>query len=175
MSEQPTVRLPLEDWNLPIRNVPEGGLEQDRRASEEELRALARDLDVLAVKELRAVYKVRPTGNGRYRLAGQLRATLEQACVVSLKPLVNTIEEPLQASYWPPSQIEENDTVDFQSDVEPEAIDDGRLPIGQTVFETFAAAIDPFPRDPEAELDWQPSAEEKSAASPFSALGKLKK
>lgn len=162
-------------WDLPVRDIPEAGLEQDRTATPEELAALARVLELLAVQSLRAVYTVRAAGSGRYSLKGRLSARIEQACVVSLKPLTNTIDEPLEASYWPEAQIEQDDTIDLDGELAPEPIQDGRLPIGQTVFETLAAAIDFFPRDPAAELNWQPTAEEKAASSPFSALGKLKK
>ncbi|MDX2202190.1 MAG: DUF177 domain-containing protein [Hyphomicrobiaceae bacterium] len=164
-------------WDEAVRDIPEGGIERDRAASPEELSALAGILEVLAVKALRAVYRIRPAGNGRYALSGRLEASLEQACVVSLEPLTRRIEQAFAAAFWPAEQMLDPDSgaVDLGDEPEPEPIEHGRLPVGRLVFETLAASFDPFPRADGAVLDWSPPPDEAERASPFAALAKLKK
>jgi len=54
----------------------------------------------------------------------------------------------------------------------------GQIAVGRVVFESLAAAIDPFPRKPGATLDLQqsPSADaaDDKPANPFAVLANLK-
>jgi uncharacterized metal-binding protein YceD (DUF177 family) len=164
-------------WDEAVRDIPEGGVQRDRTATEAERFALAGLLELVALPSLHATYRIRPAGNGRYVLKGKLEATVHQTCVVSLAPLTNEIRQELDGVFWPPEQISEapSGAVDVEEEPDPEPIENGRLPVGRLVFETLAAAIDPFPRAPDAVLDWTPKADEAPPPSPFAALAKLKK
>lgn len=178
MTEPATLDLPLGlSWNEPVRGIPDGGIEHQREASAEERTALSATLDLPGVLAFRAKYRVRPAGNGRYSIRGRIEAVVEQTCVVSLKPMTSTIAQDLEADFWPAAEIAapESGSIDIEEEFEPEPIEDGSLPIGRVIFETFASAIDPYPRAPDAALDWTPATESEAKVSPFAALAKLKK
>lgn len=164
-------------WNEPVREISERGLERDREATAEEKAALAAALDLVSVQSLRARYRIRPSAGGRYLLRGKLEATVEQTCVVSLATLTNKVSQELDVSFWPQADITPpaEGAVDLEDEAEPEPIEDGRLPVGRIIFETFAAAIDPFPRAPDAKLDWKTPEGDAPTPSPFAALARLKK
>lgn len=178
MTEPVAPDLPLgTSWNESVRDIPDGGIEREHEANTGERAALATALDLLSVSTFRTKYRVRAVGNGRYTLRGRLEATIEQTCVVSLKPMTSAIEQDLDATFWPATEIEapESGSIDIEDEAEPEPIEDGSLPIGRVIFETFASAVDPFPRAPDAALDWTPPPDAEAKISPFAALAKLKK
>ena len=61
---------------------------------------------------------------------------------------------------------------------DPEPIVAGQIDVGRVVFECLAAAIDPFPRKPDAALDRSTSAAADGGAgkpeSPFAVLANVK-
>lgn len=178
MTEPAAPGLPLgSSWNEPVRGIPDGGVERQHEASADERTALAEALDLPGVSAFRATYRVRPAGNGRYTLKGRLEALVEQTCVVSLKPMTGAVAQDLDATFWPAAEIAApaSGSIDIEEEAEPEPIEDGSLPVGRVIFETFASAIDPYPRAPDAALDWTPAAEGEARLSPFAALAKLKK
>lgn len=178
MTETPEGAPPLDaSWNEPVRNIPDAGLERTRGLSARETEALARELDLLSIPAFEATYRIRSSAQGRYLLKGRIRAVVEQTCGVSLKPLRNTIEQDLDIAFWPAADLTgpEGGAIDLGDEAEPEPIEDGVLPVARVVFEIFAAAIDPFPRAPDATLDWTPPADDDAKLSPFAALAKLKK
>jgi hypothetical protein len=178
MTETPEQALPLDaSWNEPVRNIPEGGLERTRGLTPQETEALIRELDLLSIPAFEASYRIRLSAQGRCLLKGRLRAVVEQTCVVSLKPMRSTIEQDLDIAFWPAADLNkpEGGAIDIEDEAEPEPIEDGVLPVARVVFETLASGIDPFPRAPDAKLDWTPPADADAKVSPFAALAKLKK
>lgn len=178
MTETPDEALPLDaTWNEPVRNIPDAGLERTRGLSAQETDALVRELDLLAIPAFEATYRIRASAQGRYLLKGRIRAVVEQTCVVSLKPMRSTIEQDLDIAFWPAADLTapEGGAIDIEDESEPEPIEDGVLPVARVVFETLASCVDPFPRSPDAKLDWTPPADADAKVSPFAALAKLKK
>ena len=110
-----------------------------------------------------------PTVGGRYRLTGPLRAEVSQACVVTLEPVDSTIEEASTSTFWPEEDMPapRGGELDIDEEPDPEPIVAGQIAVGRVVFECLAAAIDPFPRKPDATLDRRVAgAAERPAASP---------
>ena len=75
---------------------------------------------------------------GRFHVAGRVRARIGQTCVVTLDPIENDIDEPIDLIFAPPEQIPElADLVDeaAESDAEipdpPEPIVDGVIDLGR--------------------------------------------
>ena len=69
--------------------------------------------------------------------------------------------------------------VDLDEEPEPEPIVAGQIDVGRVVFECLAAAIDPFPRKPDATLDCAlvaaaPRAPAGKPESPFAVLANIK-
>jgi hypothetical protein len=65
--------------------------------------------------------------------------------------------------------------VALDAEPEPEPIVGGKIDAGRIVFESLAAAIDPYPRLPDAEFEGPLSAPEGGKPeSPFAVLASLK-
>jgi hypothetical protein len=166
-------------WDYAVRDVPASGITGAREASPDELAAIARALGLIACTSLRAHYAIQPIGE-RYRLSGRLHAEVTQACVVSLDPVAATLEESFEATFWPREAMPEPDSGELAIDdaPEPEPIVAGQIAVGRVVFESLAAALEPYPRKPGAVLDWQPplpaEADATTATSPFAVLANLR-
>jgi hypothetical protein len=167
-------------WDHRVQDIPESGLTVQRQATPEELAGIVRALDLVACDALSAEYAVKPTLDGRYSLSGRLRARVVQACVVTLEPVVGTIDEAFDVTFWPEERMPEpaGGAVDLDDEPEPEPIVAGQIMVGRVVFECLTAALDPFPRAPGAALDRHEAAPEGegagSPASPFAVLAKIR-
>jgi uncharacterized metal-binding protein YceD (DUF177 family) len=152
-------------------------------ATKAEMEEIARLLDLVALKRLVFAYRLDHRGAGRVRLEGQLQADVTQTCVVSLDPVEASLDVPIEVEFWPASLVEE-----FERRAEeagshglldwPETVVEDRIDLGPVIYETLATALDPYPRRPDASLDWsQASAEEtdKGGTGPFAALAALKR
>jgi uncharacterized metal-binding protein YceD (DUF177 family) len=160
----------------------EDGEEGFVEANDGERRAIARVLDLQALKSLTFAYRLRRHGGGRIGLEGRLRAAVTQTCVVSLEPVESDLDVPVDMEFWPPSLIDQLEREAADSDHAlrdwPEPILDGKIDLGPVVYETLATALDPYPRAEGASVDWQssePRAEGgEKADSPFAVLARLK-
>jgi uncharacterized metal-binding protein YceD (DUF177 family) len=167
-------------WSHLAQDIPQTGLSEVREATPDERARVSDALDLVACASLQAQYMITPTAGGCYRLAGRIRAQISQTCVVSLESVDSTIEESFEAVFWPQDRMPEPEKGELAIDDEPEreAIVAGQIAVGRVVFESLAAALDPFPRKPGAALDWQeaPSADSAGdkAANPFAVLANLK-
>jgi len=167
-------------WDHAVRDVPQSGITGTRDAGPDELAAVARALDLIACTSLRVEYAIHPMSGGRYRLAGQLHAVVSQACVVTLDPVEETLEENFEATFWPREAMPMPDSGELAIDdaPEPEPIVAGQIAVGRVVFESLAAALEPYPRKPDAVLDWQPplpaEVNPTGATGPFAVLATLK-
>jgi hypothetical protein len=168
------------NWDHAVHDIPESGLSTERRATPEELAAIARELELVACSSLTATYTIMPTGGGHYRLSGRLQASLEQACVVTLEPVAEAIDETFDVSFWPEADIPEpaSGEIDIDDEPEIEPIVAGQIQVGRVVSECLAGAIDPFPRKADAALERvaaspRGSIDDKSE-NPFAVLAKIK-
>lgn len=169
------------DWTLATTEIGERGRTGTRAATAAERAALAAALELLACDEFVTRYDIRALGGGRFRLEGGFEAKLTQACVVSLDPIAARLDERFVVELVPEGDFpetsggEEEQSVLEGEDLEP--IRHGTIPLGRIFFEQLSAAIDPYPRKPGAEFDWQDprAAAEKEKGGPFAALAKLKR
>jgi hypothetical protein len=164
-------------WDHLVEDIPATGLTVERTADVEERLAVAAALDLSDLSRLEARYQITPLSLGRYQLMGELQAVLEQTCVVTLEPVRSELAESYAATYWPPEAMPEpaKGQVAINGEPDPEAIVDGSIDVGRIVFESLAAAIDPFPRLPDAVFDGPLSTPEgDKPASPFAVLANLK-
>jgi uncharacterized metal-binding protein YceD (DUF177 family) len=147
--------------------------------------ALARQLRILGVLSLRADLKVAPEAQaGHYRVTGQFDAEVEQACVVSLEPVRQTVSEVILRRFGPEAVEvpgadlgeDEAEWLDPDADDPPDPVIGGGIDVGAVVAEELALGLDPYPRKPGAEVpdSYRQEAEEGSKISPFAALAKLK-
>jgi uncharacterized metal-binding protein YceD (DUF177 family) len=166
-------------WDYPTHDIPDSGFAAERDADADELKGVARALDLNSCNRLAAAFKIVRGSGERYVLSGSLQAEVGQTCVVTLEPIVSRVEEAFEAEFWPENELPEpaGGELDLAEQIVPEPFANGLIPVGRIVFETLAGAIDPFPRKPDATLDWQPSADAEARsgrANPFAVLAKLK-
>jgi uncharacterized metal-binding protein YceD (DUF177 family) len=165
---------PEQPWHVPVRldDVPETGLHFDLVADEQVRARLAALAGVLDMPRLEAAIDLVRHGNG-LRATGRVTATVGQTCVVTLEPTENQVDEFIDVIFAPPSTggLTDHD-VAFEADEPPEVLSDGTADIGAIAAEFLLLGIDPYPRKPGAEFTLPH--EESAAATPFSALAKLK-
>jgi uncharacterized metal-binding protein YceD (DUF177 family) len=145
-------------------------------ATAAECAALAARFGLVSLDSLTATLRVRRVrGGAAIRLAGQFTADLAQACVVTLEPVRQRIEETFEVLYSADPSIEES-AIGADSDMDwPEPLPEGMLDLGEAVAQQLSLALDPYPRAPGVELDSQWGGGTEAPARPFAGLGALRK
>jgi hypothetical protein len=166
----------LSNWVHNVTDIPVGGLDREREASESERALIADELKLLTLDRLLSRYRIKALGGGGYRLSGRVTAKVEQACVVTLDPVAGTIDQPFDVEFWPEvGQPDNDEDASVLAGPDVDLLERGVIPVGRIVFETLSASLDPYPRRPGAEFDWQDShQDEPKKSSPFAALSQLK-
>ena len=131
-----------------IGNGEEGAIQ----ASPAECHAIAQMLDLVAVERLDFTYLCRQAG-AQIALKGRPLPLIEE-----LNHQAEDKGHPLRE--W------------------PEPILEGKMDIGSVIYETFATALDPYPKRQGASLQWQESDaqsdDKEKPEGPFAALAQLK-
>jgi uncharacterized metal-binding protein YceD (DUF177 family) len=158
-----------------IDQLPARGHDLEIAASAAERAALARRFAILGIDRLDAKLRLKPIGRGPLvRLSGTVSAEVVQACVVSLEPVRQSVDEAFEMTFGPDVDNGGEAEIDLDLDAEdpPDPIVDGEIDVGEAVAEQVALALDPFPRadgavfTPPAEA----APEEAETANPFAAL-----
>jgi hypothetical protein len=153
---------------LALANVPAEGMELRLEADGAVREAVAQRLGLLALHSLVGELSLRPVMEGCIAVRGRLLAELEQACVVTLEPVPQRVEEDF-AWRLLPAGMEPSDGDDDPDDIETEA---GIADLGEALVQQLSLALDPYPRAPGAELPEKYRADD--ASGPFGALRKLR-
>lgn len=168
--------LPL-DWVYEADQVPPGGIEIKRTATDDERAAVAQALNVLSCNSLRLQARLKRAPDSGYRLRGKLTADVVQACVVTLAPVLETVVADIAVEFRPPEDAREAAggviDLDAESDIEP--MDGTSIPVGRITYEELVAGLNAYPRRPGA--SYNPLEEARpahSTAGPFAILSKLK-
>ena len=140
-----------------MAQIPDTGLHRDIEAGPAAREAMAEVAGLREILSASASLDVTPKSGGRFHVAGRVRARIGQTCVVTLDPIENDIDEPIDLIFAPPEQIPElADLVDeaAESDAEipdpPEPIENGVIDLGRLATDALFLAIDPYPRKPDA-------------------------
>jgi len=166
---------PVLNWVHDLHTIGERGVDASRSATPKERDLLARQLDLAECQRVDVSYNLKPLSRGRIRLKARIDADLVQRCVISLAPVPAHIDLPIELEFWPAEDIGDTTVeVDPMGPPPPEPLRHGAVDFGRVVYEEIAAALDPYPRAPGAELA-PPSPEEEAATKPFAALARLKR
>jgi uncharacterized metal-binding protein YceD (DUF177 family) len=163
------------EFSRPIRLAPEPR-EVTLEADAAERAALTARFGILGLGELRATLRLQPEPGGSVRARGRLVAQVEQACVVTLEPVAQKVDVPLDLRILEDGEVPGDDDPDSPDEIESEG---GVVDLGEAVAEQLALALDPYPRAPGAELpalDPPEPAEAPAPArpNPFAKLAKLR-
>ena len=148
-----------DPWSVPVivAQIPDTGLHREIEADPAALAAMAEVAGLREILSASASLDVTPERGGRVHVTGHVRARIGQTCVVTLDPIENEIDEPIDLIFAPPEQIPVlSDLVDeaAESDTEipdpPEPIINGAIDLGRLATDALFLAVDPYPRKPDA-------------------------
>jgi Large ribosomal RNA subunit accumulation protein YceD len=151
--------ITADPWSVPVvvAQLPDTGLHRDIEADPAARASMAEVAGLREVLSASALLDVTPQSGGRVHVTGYVRARIGQTCVVTLDPIENDIDEPIDLVFAPPEQIPQlSDLVDdaAESDVEipdpPEPIVNGVIDLGRLATDAIFLAVDPYPRRPDA-------------------------
>ena len=168
----------LLDATIRIDRLPATGRELKLAPNEEEREAVAEFLELTAVDRLEVELTAVPFRGG-IRVQGQLLATIVQPSVVTLDPVTQEIEEPIDRVFLP--GVENPRThpgaevfVDLEADDLPDPLEGPEADLSDLILETLALAIDPYPRAEGESVEELGLSGDPAPESPFSALKALK-
>jgi len=164
-SERST-RSPVS-FSVHVGRLPQKGLPVLIEADEKQRAALAAEHGVLAVESYRADLEVRPWKRNGVEVAGRVTVRIVQECVVTLEPVENAIDEPVEAVFLPEQSKLGRQGFDGGGEImidpegpdSPETFSGDLVDVGALAEEFFGLAIDPYPRKPGAAL---PAADEEA-------------
>lgn len=153
----------------------------DLTPTSDELPGIERFLGLQSLSGLRFKGKIEAAGDDDWHVSGRLTATTTQGCVISLAPVVQSVDETVSRTYLPAADIENGAEIELDpdNDDDPDSFED-EIDLGQLALETLALALDPYPRAKDAELDQHlfapPGAEPLTddVLKPFAKLAQLK-
>ncbi len=170
-----------DPWSVPITvvQIPDTGLHRDIEADAGARDAMAELACLPEILSATASFEVTPKGGGRVHVAGQVRARVGQTCVVTLDPIENEIDEPIDLIFAPPEQVPQlADLVDDAAEIDeeipdpPEPIENGVIDLGRLATDALLLAVDPYPRRPDAVFE-PPVVADDPEDHPFAALKAL--
>lgn len=166
-------------WSVPlaVRDVPATGRHIELVADERARAAVAKLAGLSAVPRLGATFEVAPHGGGGLHVAGRVSATVGQTCVVTLEPVENEVDEPIDLVFVPPDSPllvgHDGAELDVSPEDGPEVLVGGKVDLGAIATEFLILGLDPYPRRPDAVF--QTPAEGEDSAHAFAALASLQK
>jgi uncharacterized metal-binding protein YceD (DUF177 family) len=137
-----------------VGNVSANPVDVHLEADKQELQALAETWDVIAVEDFRAELQIGRWKKDGVRVKGRVRASIVQACVVTLEPVPSKIDETFEQIFVPENsklaRRPANNTGEMVLDPDgpdmPESFVGDTIDAGEVVTEFAAMAIDPYPR-----------------------------
>ena len=171
-------------WNVPVRfeDVPETGRHIELHGDDRVRRGIAALAGVGAISRLDAAFDIARHGRDGLRVTGEVAATIEQTCVVTLEPMESEVVEAVDLLFQPARAPDQKGggerahapkPVDHDTDEPPEPMRDGTVDLGAISMEFLLLGIDPYPRKPGAVFE-QPAVHD-ATGGPFAALAALKR
>lgn len=169
-------------WSLPVAvmQIPETGLQRDIEANPKECAGIAELGGLLSASGVKASLLLTPIGSGNIHVTGRVTGRVGQACVVTLDPIESDMDEAIDLTFAPPSQIRElaesvDEDIEGESETPdpPEPIDNGFIDLGKLATDALFLGLNPYPRKPDAVFEVAeipPDPEDH----PFAALQALK-
>lgn len=137
-----------------VARLPHKGLPVVVEPGERERAALAREHELVAVKNYRAELLVAPWKRNGVRVSGMVEADIVQECVITLEPIETHVSETVEAVFLP----EESKlgrlgfhsggemVLDAEGPDSPETFSGDTIDVGALAEQFFGLGIDPYPR-----------------------------
>ena len=169
----------VSGWRHLVRlsDLSRGTVSVELSPDEQTRAELARELQLEGLSALTGRLTVRPWMDGA-EITGRFSALVEQICGVSLEPFQSELEGEIAVKVVPagsPNALDESSAAEMEFDLAapdpPDVLEGEEIDLAGYLVEHLALEIDPFPRKPGAEFDYEPEAKEES---PFAVLQRLK-
>lgn len=171
----------LLEATIRIDHLPATGRELTVTPTAEEREELSGFLELTSIDDMKVDLTAVPFRGG-IRVQGRLQAQITQPSVVSLEPVAQRIDEPIDRIFLPGAGGDTQRAgpggevfVDLEEDDLPDPLEGPEADLTDLVIETLALAIDPYPRAEGESLDELGINSEDAPESPFSALRALSK
>lgn len=165
-----------------VARLPRKGMQVTIDADADQRAALAEAHGLTAVERFHADLDVNAWKKGGIKVSGRVEARIVQACVVTLEPVEETIDEEVSGLFLPegsklalPRTPEGEIILDAEGEDGPELFSGDSVDVGQLAEEFFALAINPYPRRPGVVLDPADGDEAERRGPLFDKLQALKK
>lgn len=154
----------------------------DPEADETERAALRDRFGLLSLDDLRGEVELTRDGDV-VTMSGRMLARLEQACVVTGKPVAQSLDEPVALRFVAEGQhgaghgaADELEEVELSEEDCDTLFHDGRtVDVGEALAQTMALSLDPFPRAEGADMAARDAGvKSEGEAGAFGALADLK-
>lgn len=161
---------------LKLHELARGPVRLELAPDAAERAAIAKQLGLQSLPALKADVTVKPWLDG-VEVSGRFAATVEQICGVSLDPFEQPVEGEIEIHAVPAGSPHATSVEGGELELDPDAPDapdilsGDAIDVAAYVVEHLALELDPFPRKPGVEFDYQP---QEAETSPFAALKKLK-
>jgi uncharacterized metal-binding protein YceD (DUF177 family) len=183
-ADDPLSAAPPFSFRVKVGQVSHNPLEVRAEADEDQRRRLAEAWDILEVRSLTLEVKLRRWKKDGVKVFGRVHAEVTQACVVTLDPVPEEIDEEIDETFVPEgsalARMPGNDQGEILIDAEgpdmPEEFAGDAIDIGALSAEVVAMALDPYPRRPGVEFEghFEGNPEDDARPSPFAVLKSLK-
>ncbi|MFZ4787980.1 MAG: DUF177 domain-containing protein [Rhizobiales bacterium] len=161
MTDEPFFSHPIR-----VDDIPDRGMDITIDVPETDRERLAKVLNLAAIAMLTGHFALKR--KGREVIAkGEVKAHIEQICVVSLDPFETDVVEAVDLRFSPDAPDLDDEEAPLDS---PDPIVNGMIDLGSLVAEFLALSLDPYPRKPGVEFKFELDTEEEH---PFAALKKL--
>ncbi|BCH60025.1 metal-binding protein [Agrobacterium vitis] len=172
-------------YHVKVGHVSANAVRVRLEANDAERQGLAQLWKVLAVRSLKAELQISRWKRDGVRIKGVVEGEIEQACVVTLEPVLTQISEQVEQVFVPEGSKLARIVLDGQGEMvldpdgpdAPEPFVGDTIDAGALVAEFAAMAIDPYPRKPGAEFSGhnEDTGAQIIRPSPFAALKDWKK
>ncbi|MGH6684057.1 MAG: YceD family protein [Pseudolabrys sp.] len=166
-------------WSVPVavEDIPDTGLHFEIEAPADARAEVGELAELRELPQLSAVFDLTRQG-AEVHVVGRVNARVGQTCVVSLEPVENAVEEPIDVRFAPvpvggesvPKSVRKRST---DGDEPPEPLVDATLDLGALAIEFLILGIDPYPR--KAGVQFAPPKAADEGEHPFAALKALNK
>jgi len=164
-------------YPVDLSSLSERGFEDAFEIPEAACLAIAKSYELDGLEDFKAKLHLTRASKNEYVLKGHFSVTINQTCIVTLKPVQTKINQVFERRYVVTSRRRERrktTTIDVQLGVlENETLSGPSLDLTAPVLEEFALIIDPYPRIQGAAFDGRKEAE-SAKESPFEVLQALK-
>lgn len=169
-----------------LDDLDRGGVTLEVSADADELEALARRFDLIAVGSLAATVTLkRGKADTWIHVRGHITADVVQSCVITLEPVAYHVDGAIEIDYstepgsaWVARDMAPDADVAPGDDDQPEFLEGDEIDIGEVVAEHLGLNLDPYPRRPGVVFSAPDGATEDEddpdSASPFAVLRELK-